>query len=108
MSDELERLLEREFAAAMSPVADDGFTERLGRRLRRRARLRLLVLGAAVLAGCGIALGPVLHLAEGLAGLAVLLAGGWSGLELSGHYAYVAAAVLVGLVSPLAIHLLER
>lgn len=108
MSDDLDRLLEREFGAAVSSIADAGFSARLTRRLHRRARVRLVVLGSAILGGCGIALGPVLHLVEDLVGLSLLLTGSAPGLDLSGQYGYLAAALLAGLLSPLAIHVLER
>lgn len=108
MSDDLDRLLERECGAAVAAIADGGFSARVIRRIGRRARVRLVVLGSAVVLGGGIALGPVLRLAGGVADLTAHLTGGWAGLDLSGHHGYLAAAVLVGLLSPLAIHMLER
>ena len=106
--DELERLLEREFGRAFEPVADNGFSEAVVRRVRRQGRIRILALTLATVVGLGVAFVPLMELAGALNGFAPLLTEGWRLSELPGQYRYIAAAVLLGLASPLLIRLLER
>lgn len=106
--DELERLLEREFAGAFETIADDGFSDRVLARLRRHARIRIFTLSLATAAGLAIAFVPLMQIADALAGLSPLLTESWRLTELPGQYRYMVAAVLLGLASPLLIRLLER
>lgn len=106
--DELERLLEREFGRALEPVDDDGFSEAVMRRVRRRGRIRILALTLAGAIGLGLAFVPLMQVAGALNDFAPLLTEGWRLSELPGQYRYIAAAVLLGLASPLLIRLLER
>lgn len=106
--DALDRLLAREFSRAFEPRADDGFTEAVVRRLRRRESLRGLTLGLAAAAGLGIAFVPLLDMAGALADFLPLIADDWRAEEMPGQYRYLAIAVLLGLASPLLIRFLER
>jgi hypothetical protein len=106
--DELERLLEREFGRALEPVADDGFSESVMRGVRRRGRVRILALSLAGAVGLGVAFVPLMEVAGALNAFAPLLTEGWRLSELPGQYRYMAAAVVLGLASPLLIRLLER
>lgn len=106
--DELERLLEREFGSALQPVADDGFSETVMRRVRRRGRVRILALTLAGAIGLALAFVPLMQVAGALNEFAPLLTEGWRLSELPGQFRYIAAAVLLGLASPLLIRLLER
>ncbi len=106
--DELDRLLSRQFSRAFESVADDGFADRVMRRLRRRARIRALTLSVALLLGLGIAFVPLMHIAGAVSGIVPLLADGWRVGELPEQYRYMAVALLLGLASPLVIRLLER
>ena len=56
IKDEQDRLLESMFDSA--PVADDGFSEQVVRRIRRKLLIRRLTLPAAVVAGGLIAFKP--------------------------------------------------
>lgn len=55
-----DRLLESIFAA--EPIADDGFSNRIVRRIRRQIWIRRLALPTAMLVGGVIAIKPALHL----------------------------------------------
>lgn len=107
--DDFERWLVEEFSrACQSAAPDEGFTEGVLRRLRRRARVRATILGLAVVAGVAVAASPVLQIAGILSDLAPLLTDEVALGELSAQYRYVAMAALLGLASPLLIRLLER
>ena len=54
---------------AHPPLADDGFSERVTQRIRRRERLRRYVLPVAVIAGALFAFKPLFALTAGLASL---------------------------------------
>ncbi len=68
IKDEQDRLLESMFASA--PVADDGFTRRVVRKVRRKLLLRRLTLPVAALIGAIIAFKPV----SGLLGVVLQVA----------------------------------
>jgi len=106
--EEFERLLEREFARAFVPLADDGFSERVLRRVRRQGRARLVALNLAGAVGLAVAFLPLVQIAGALSEFSPVLTEGWRLSELPGQYRYIAAAALLGLVSPLVIRLLER
>ena len=61
IKDEQDRLLETMFAS--SPIADDGFSALVIRRIRRKMLLRSLSLPIAALIGGAIAFKPILALA---------------------------------------------
>ena len=61
IKDAEDRLLESLFAA--DPIADDGFSDRIVTRIRRRLWIRRLALPVAVLIGGGIAAKPLAQLA---------------------------------------------
>ncbi len=71
IKDAEDRLLESMFAS--EPVADDGFSERIVRRIRRRLWLRRLAMPIAVLLGAAIAMEPVTSLFQALSGLSGLM-----------------------------------
>jgi len=106
--EEFERLLEREFARAFDPVADDGFSERVLRRVRRRGRARVLALTLAGAAGLAVAFVPLVQIAGALSEFSPILTESWRLSELPAQYRYIVAAALLGLASPLLIRLLER
>jgi len=61
LKDAEDRLLESMFQS--EPIADDGFSERIVTRIRRRLWLRRLALPVAVVIGGGVAIKPVSELA---------------------------------------------
>ena len=67
IKDEQDRLLETMFAS--SPIADDGFSALVVRRIRRKMLLRSLSLPLAVLIGGAIAFKPLIALAGFVHGL---------------------------------------
>ena len=71
IKDAEDRLLETMFAA--EPIADDGFSDRIVRRIRRRLWLRRLAMPIAVLLGAAIAAEPVFEFVQAVAGLSTLL-----------------------------------
>lgn len=60
MQDAEDRLLSEMFAA--EPIADDGFSKRVVRRIRRQMWIRRLALPIAMLVGAAIAVKPALQL----------------------------------------------
>jgi hypothetical protein len=71
IKDAEDRMLEAMFAA--EPIADDGFSEKIVRQIRRRLWLRRLALPIAVLLGAAIAVEPALEFIQAIAGLSVLI-----------------------------------
>ena len=71
LKDAEDRLLESMFDAA--PIADDGFSERIVRRIKRRLWLRRLALPIAVLIGTAIAVEPAVDFVQALLGLSELM-----------------------------------
>jgi len=63
-SDAVDRLLAAAFAS--EPIADDGFSDSIVARLRRRIWVRRLALPVAVVVGAGIALKPAVQLFSAL------------------------------------------
>jgi hypothetical protein len=60
MQDAEDRLLESMFQS--DPVADNGFSDRLIRRIRRQMWIRRLALPVAMVAGAAVAVKPVIQL----------------------------------------------
>ena len=71
IKDEQDRLLESMFAS--EPVADDGFSVRVVKRVRRRIWMRRLTLPIATLVGALVAFKPLTQLVMVLAGLVQLI-----------------------------------
>jgi hypothetical protein len=71
VKDEQDRMLEQMFAS--SPIADNGFSVRVVRKVRRRIWVRRLTLPIATLIGAAIAFKPLMTLVTGLAGFAQLI-----------------------------------
>jgi len=69
--DDQDRLLESMFAS--SPIADDGFSVRVVRRVRRRIWVRRMALPVATLIGAAISFKPIAGLVAMLAGFAQLI-----------------------------------
>ena len=64
------------FQALTPPLEDEGFSANVVRRIRRRAWLRRVVIGAAVVVGGVLAFGPLSELSVLLSGVPVLLSDG--------------------------------
>ena len=71
IKDEEDRLLESMFESA--PIADDGFSVSVVRRVRRRLWLRRLAVPIAVLIGGTIAIKPLTGFVMAVAGLSALI-----------------------------------
>lgn len=69
---------------AHPPLADDGFSQRVTQRIRRRERLRRIILPVAVTAGAVVAFKPLFAMT---AGLASLLQAVLAGVSVSAHVA---------------------
>ena len=61
------------FEAFTPPLEDEGFSANVVRRIRRRAWLRRVVLGTAVIVGGALALGPLSELSVLISELSVLI-----------------------------------
>jgi len=85
-----DRRLELLFREAAAPVADDGFTDKVMRRVARRAWTRWLVLAGAGAAGLAIAWQPLWQLVGSLDALVAR----WPELVVYLHRPYVLAAAL--------------
>ena len=80
MKDAEDRLLEAMFET--TPIADNGFSVRIVRRIRRRLWVRRLALPIALLLGGSIAFRPVLQLLDAAATLTSVLPGEWAAMPL--------------------------
>ena len=112
MTEPLDRNDDAQFEALFrdfgSPLADDGFSANVMRRVRRQVWARRIVVSAAAIVGGAMALAPLsqfsLTLSEGL----VTLATHWNDLAwLTEHQTVIAAALLMAVVPP-AIRWLEN
>ena len=105
---EEERRLPELFQTLNPPLADEGFSGAILRRIRQRLWLRRIVLGAAAAVGGVLALGPLFELAVALSEGLVVAATRWNDPAwLAQHQALVITA-LAALALPGAIRLLER
>jgi hypothetical protein len=107
LKDADDRLLESLFAS--EPLADDGFSERIVRRIRRRLWVRRFALAAALSFGGVIALKPTLALSGFVLRQVQNVSGGLPGIDLN---AIPSTTMLVGgallfLVTVLGARLLE-
>lgn len=75
--DNEDRVLREMFAHA--PLADDGFSKRVMKRIRRRALLRRSLLPASMIIGVLIAAKPAVDLLSGLFSVAAATSGGLLG-----------------------------
>jgi len=71
LKDNDDRLLESMFASA--PIADDGFSAMIEKKVRRRVWLRRTILPGAVLVGALVSFKPLAGLVTTLAGLTQLI-----------------------------------
>jgi hypothetical protein len=71
IKDEQDRMLESMFAS--EPIADNGFSARVVRKVRRRIWLRRLTLPVATLIGSLVAFKPLTELVTVIAGLVQLI-----------------------------------
>ena len=76
LTPEEEGRLSEFFETLTPPLEDEGFSVIVLRRIRRRAWLRRVVLGTAVIVGGVLALGPLSELSVLLSGLPALLSEG--------------------------------
>ncbi|MDE0006031.1 MAG: hypothetical protein OXQ29_25345 [Rhodospirillaceae bacterium] len=103
------------FQALTPPVEDEGFSASVVRRIRRRAWLRRMVLGAAVVVGGVLAFGPLSELSVLLSGVPVLLSDGlitvatsWNDPAWLAQNRLVLVMVVLAASIPGAIRLLDR
>ena len=103
------------FEALTPPVEDEGFSANVVRRIRRRAWLRRVVLGAAVVVGGVLAFGPLSELSVLLSGVPVLLSDGlitvatsWNDPAWLAQNRLVLVMVVLAASIPGAIRLLDR
>ena len=71
LKDEQDRMLEAMFAS--EPIADNGFSTRVVKRVRRRMLLRQITLPVATVLGLLVSFKPIAQLVEAMAGLIQLL-----------------------------------
>jgi hypothetical protein len=81
MKDAQDLKLEALFAS--SPIADDGFSARIEKRIRRRSLVRQFAMPVAVLLGGIVALKPMIELVSGILRF-LTLSSGELGAQLSG------------------------
>ena len=112
---EEESRLSELFEALTPPLEDEGFSAAVVRRIRRRAWLRRVVLGAAVVVGGALALGPLSELSVLVSGVPVLLSEGlvtvatsWNDPAWLAQNRMILILALLAVASPGAIRLLER
>jgi hypothetical protein len=96
------------FRAAVKPVSDEGFSDRVAQRVAHAAARRRIVLGVAGVVGFAIAAQPLWNLVSGFSG--ALVAGADRFATLGNWFAnplVLAAAALI-LVAPSALRWLEE
>ena len=108
MPEDEDKRLELLFRAAAQPVADDGFSDAVMRRVARRMWQRRLALAAAGAAGVAVASQPIWNLSLALSRELAHFAGRWPevGWVLQNPLALAAGVVLIA--APAALHWLEE
>ena len=103
------------FEALTPPLEDEGFSALVVRRIRRRTWLRRAVLGAAVVVGGVLALGPLSQLSVLISGVPVLLSEGlvtaatsWNDPAWLAQNRLVLIMVVLAASIPGAVRLLDR
>lgn len=103
------------FETLTPPLEDEGFSAIVLRRIRRRVWLRRAVLGAAVIVGGALALGPLSELSVLIAGLPAVLSEGliatatnWNDPAWLAQNRLVLIMVVLAASIPGAIRLLDR
>lgn len=111
---EEENRLSELFEALTPPLADEGFSANVVRRIRRRVWLRRVVLGTAVIVGGALALGPLSELSVLVSTAPVLLSEGlvtvvtsWNDPGWLAQNRVVLILALLAVASPGAIRLLD-
>ena len=105
---EEERRLSELFRSLNPPLADEGFSGTVLRRIRRRRWLRGTVLGSAAIVGGALAFGPIYELAVLLSEGLVVAATQWNDPDWAAQHQALLTMVLLALGLPGAIRLLER
>ncbi len=105
---EVESRLSELFETLTPPLEDEGFSANVSRRIRRRAWLRRVVLGAAVFTGGVLALGPLVELSVLLSEGLIAVATSWSDPAWLAQNRTVLVLVVLAVATPGAIRLLER
>ena len=115
LTPEEEGRLSELFVALTPPLEDEGFSSIVVRRIRRRAWLRRAVLGAAVIVGGVLALGPLSELSVLISGVPLLLsenlvtvATSWNDPAWLAQNRMVLIMVVLAASIPGAIRLLDR
>lgn len=105
---EEERRLSELFQTLASPLEDEDFSGTVLRRIRRRLWLRRIVLGAAVVVGGALALGPLSELAILVSDGLVVATTHWNDPAWLAQNQALVITALLALALPGAIRLLER
>ncbi|MDE0052934.1 MAG: hypothetical protein OXP28_08485 [Gammaproteobacteria bacterium] len=103
-----ERRLSELFQTLNPPLSDDGFSNTVLRRIRRRPWLRHIVLGTAAVVGGAMALGPLFELAVLLSEGLVAAATQWNDPAWLAQNQPLVITALLAMALPGAIRLLER
>lgn len=101
-----ERWLRRQFAQALPELPDNGFSERVLGRVRRRAVLRRSLPVGALLIGAGVVAWPAVELLGVLAQHLTVI-GQFDWQEMLGANKTLVLGLTVGLLSPLLVAMLE-
>lgn len=105
---EEEHRLSELFRPLNPPLADEGFSGVVLRRIRRRRWLRGTVLGSAAIVGGVLAFGPIYEMAVLLSEGLVVAATQWTDPSWRAQNQALVITVLLALALPGAIRLLER
>jgi hypothetical protein len=101
-----ERWLHQQFSQALPELPDNGFSQRVLGRIRRRALLRRSLPVGALLVGAGIVAWPAVELL-GMLAQHMTVIGQFDWQEMLGANKTVALGLLLGLASPLLVAMLE-
>jgi len=103
-----EKQLTALFAGALGPLADEGFSAAVVRRIRRRIWIRRAVLGGAVIVGALLAFPPAYELAVSAGdGLASLISH-WAQVRLPIDHQTLGIGLVAVIIGPLLVSMLEE
>jgi hypothetical protein len=101
-------LLRRLFGQGLDAPADDGFTDTVMGRIRRRLMIRKTVLTAAAVIGGLIAIGPAYELSLVISNAVSQATSGWSGVDWLPQTRILALAGLTVILAPVVAAILDE
>ncbi|MGB5592005.1 MAG: hypothetical protein WBN31_13745 [Gammaproteobacteria bacterium] len=106
--DSQDQRLRQLFSQGLEAPIDDGFTDRVMGRIKRRVLVRKSVLTTATLIGGLVALGPAYELSLAISSIVSQATSGWSGADWLPQTRILAMGALTAILAPLVTAILDE